>query len=121
MARRVGGGGKDGQRILYAQSVDGKNWSKTDGQNVLFPSMLLRLKLLHYFRVSNLTTTCCQQLFWVSMAYCGLAAALLLARLSPASNGWARDRDSKSHKIFAARLRRAQRGDALNGQRARVR
>jgi hypothetical protein len=28
-----------GQRILYAQSADGANWTKTDGTNVMFPSV----------------------------------------------------------------------------------
>eukprot|EP01147_Barroeca_monosierra_P000224 gene224-3603_t len=28
-----------GQRILYASSYDGLNWTKTDGNNILFPNM----------------------------------------------------------------------------------
>jgi hypothetical protein len=30
---------KSGQRILYAQSTDGATFTKTDGKNILFPSM----------------------------------------------------------------------------------
>lgn len=30
---------KAGQRILYSQSLDGRNWTKTDGSNELFPDM----------------------------------------------------------------------------------
>ena len=30
---------KNGQRILYSQSKNGLNWTKTDGTNVLFPSL----------------------------------------------------------------------------------
>jgi hypothetical protein len=28
-----------GQRILYSQSIDGQNWTTTDGNNILFPNM----------------------------------------------------------------------------------